>query len=85
MTYDITERWDIGLIASTLFSGGFESRQYGLGVEAGYNVTQNLWVSAGYNFFGFRDDDLDEENTSNPGVYVRLRFKFDEDMFNWLR
>ena len=84
-TYDITERWDVGLIASTLFMESFDSRQYGLGLEAGYQVTRNLWLSAGYNFFGFKDDDLDEENTSNPGVYARIRFKFDESMFNWLQ
>ena len=85
MTYDITERWDLGLIGSTLFMESFESQQYGLGMEAGYHLTHNLWLSAGYNFFGFKDEDLDEEDASNPGVYVRMRFKFDETMFNWLQ
>ena len=85
MMYDFSERWDLGLIASTLFMEGFESQQYGLGLEAGYQLTRNLWLSAGYNFFGFKDEDLDEEDASNPGAYARMRVKFDEEMFNWLQ
>ena len=42
-------------------------------------------MSAGYNFFGFKEEDLDEEDTSKPVVYARMRFKFDEEMFNWLQ
>ncbi|MGB5443171.1 MAG: carboxypeptidase regulatory-like domain-containing protein [Gammaproteobacteria bacterium] len=83
--YDLSERWDLGLIGSTLFMEGFDARQYGLGLEAGYQLTRNLWLSAGYNFFGFKDEDLDEEDVSNPGAYARMRVKFDEEMFNWLQ
>jgi len=84
MLYDLNERWDAGITGSILFTEGFESRQYGLGVEAGYRVNRNLWLSAGYNFFGFEDEDLGGDDT-NPGAYVRMRFKFDEDLFDWLR
>ena len=83
--YDLTERWDLGLNISTLFSGGADSIQYGLGVEVGRMVTTNLWLSAGYNFFGFRDDDLSGQDETNPGAYLRVRFKFDENMFGWLQ
>ncbi|MGH8511709.1 MAG: hypothetical protein ACREU8_10125 [Gammaproteobacteria bacterium] len=50
---DLTERWDLGLQGSVLAGDGFKSLQFGLGPEAGYRVTENLWVSAGYNLFGF--------------------------------
>lgn len=81
LTFDLTDRWDVGLIANTLFSGDRKARQYGLGIEAGYLVSSNLWLSAGYNFFGFKDDDLAGADYTNRGAYVRLRYKFDEELF----
>ena len=44
-------------------------------------VMENLWASAGYNFFGYRDDDLTSGEYTNKGAFVRLRYKFDEDLF----
>jgi len=86
--YDITESWDIGLMAASLqgrASGGGGSsgwsRQYAYGIEAGYALQSNLWLSAGYNFRGFADKDLTASEYTNSGVYLRLRFKFDEDLF----
>ena len=79
-TYDLTSRWDIGLLASALVSNGFRTRQMGLGGEAGYLVTGNLWLSIGYNIFGFKDADLTGTDNTARGVFLRLRFKFDEDL-----
>lgn len=81
--YDITDRWDAGLMASSLFSDFFKSNQYGAGVEVGYLVKANLWLSLGYNIFGFVDKDFSAEEYTNPGVYIRLRMKFDESLFSW--
>jgi opacity protein-like surface antigen len=80
VTVDLNHDWDVGAQASILASRGFSDRQFGVGVEAGYQVADNLWLSAGYNVFGFKEKDL----TSDPmdrGFFVRLRFKFDEDVF----
>ncbi|CAN5884471.1 MAG: hypothetical protein USCGTAYLOR_02806 [Chromatiales bacterium USCg_Taylor] len=80
-TMDLTERWDIGLQASALAGEGFESVQFGFGPELGYRVADNLWSSAGYNLFGFEDEDLSADEHTDQGVYARLRFKFDEELF----
>lgn len=56
--------------------------QYGLGFDVGLRVATNLWLSIGYNFFGFKDDDLAGVNYTNPGFFFRFRYKFDEDLFN---
>ncbi len=79
-TYDITDRWDVGFAASALFSGAFETVQYGLGLETGVMVANNLWLSVGYNFFGFHDEDLAGVNYTNPGFFFRFRYKFDEEL-----
>ena len=80
-TYEINNHWDVSAFGSTLFGRGDVGRQHGLGVEVGYMLTANLWLSAGYNFFGFRDDDLSGGDYTNRGTFLRMRFKFDEDLF----
>lgn len=79
--WDIAPRWDVSLNASTMFGNGAQSKYYGLGVELGYMVMENLWVSGGYNFFGYRDDDLASGEYTSKGAFIRLRYKFDEDLF----
>ncbi|MDD4964524.1 MAG: SdrD B-like domain-containing protein [Gallionella sp.] len=80
--WDITERWDAGVLGSVMGDRGFRSIRYGLGAETGYLLQANLWLSIGYNFFGFKDTDLIGQNATDKGFFVRLRFKFDEDLFS---
>ena len=82
LTYDLNERWDVGVAGNALFSGDLRSRQIGVGPEVGYLVSGNLWLSAGYNFFGFMDKDLGGADHTTGGAFIRLRFKFDEDLFS---
>ena len=79
--YDINERWDAGIQAGSMWSDN-DSRNYLIGAEVGYTPMANLWVSAGYNFKGYHDDDIASGSDNQQGAYIRLRFKFDEDLFN---
>lgn len=80
LTYDISERWDVSGLLYRFWSPG-HARQHAIGVEAGYLVTQNLWLSAGYNVLGFREPDMSGSDYTRRGLFVRLRFKFDETLF----
>jgi len=79
--YDFAEKWDIGVLGSALYSPQGKATQWASGLELGYQLKQNLWVSGGYNFSGFSDDDLSGSDYTAKGMYVRLRFKFDENLF----
>jgi hypothetical protein len=79
--YDMTEKWDVGLMASVLGSPQGNSRQWAAGLETGYTLRQNLWISLGFNWTGFSDRDLAGSNYTQQGLYIRLRYKFDEDVF----
>lgn len=79
-TYGLSERWDVSAMAYQMWSPG-GSRQYAFGTEVGYLLTSNLWLSGGYNWRGFRDDDMTGGEYTNQGAFLRLRFKFDEDLF----
>ena len=77
-TWEFAPKWDAGLVSSVLFGEGTQSKRYGVGLELGYLVAQNLWVSAGYNLFGYKDADMAGADYTARGAYVRLRYKFDE-------
>lgn len=79
--YDLTERWDIGLQAGTYWNEQADDMSYILGAEVGYSPMTNLWLSLGYNFMGFEDEDIAYDDSTQEGAYFRLRFKFDEDLF----
>ena len=79
--YDVTENWDLGLMTSVQF-GQYGARQYALGIEAGYLLKQNLWLSVGANSTGFvADRDLAGYEYTQQGVYLRMRYKFDQNLF----
>ncbi len=78
--WEFAPRWDASMHGSSIWSGGSRSRAYAIGLELGFMVMENLWLSAGYNFQGFRDDELTSGEFTNKGVYVRFRYKFDEDL-----
>ena len=79
--YDISERWDVGLQAGTYWNKQADDMSYMLGAEVGYSPMTNLWLSLGYNFMGFEDEDIAYDDTTQQGAYFRLRFKFDENLF----
>ena len=76
----LTDRWDIG--ANTSIYHSYESRliDYGLGVDVGYNVGRNLWLTLGYNVLGFDDEDFDQARYTASGPYLRLSVKADQQM-----
>lgn len=79
--YDINERWDMSVQAGTLWANRGAGTRYLVGAELGYLVVTNLWVSTGYNFMGYQDDELANTSSTGEGAYLRFRFKFDEDLF----
>lgn len=80
VTYDVTNRWSVGTLVSVL-QGQNSARQYAYGLEMGYVVMDNLLVTLGYNWSGFRDGDLTGGDYTNRGWVFGMRYKFDEDLF----
>jgi hypothetical protein len=69
----------VGVLASTTTGGGTSDQ--GCAVEVGRRVIDNLWVSAGAIAGRYADAELFSTNSSWRGVYLRVRFKFDESTF----
>jgi uncharacterized repeat protein (TIGR01451 family) len=77
--WDVTARWDAGVQGYRTWGAG--ATQYAVGVELGYLVWKNLWLSVGCNAKGFDAPDLAGEAYTQRGVYLHLNFKFDESLF----
>jgi hypothetical protein len=82
---DVSPKWSVGVDSSALFSNSFNNIQYANGFELGYLLRKNLWVSGGYNVTGFYDRDLSGDEATRRGPFVRMRFKFDESLFPFLK
>ena len=78
-TWDVSERWDVGLQAYRMWGNGVA--ETAVGVEVGYLAWRNMWLSAGYNVKGFQAAALAGDAYTQRGIYLRMRFKFDEAVF----
>lgn len=85
--YNLTERWDVGLQASLLHAWNVGQLDYRTGVSVGYSLFKNTWVSLGYNFTGFNDEDFSAADFTAAGPYIKFRLKFDQqsvrEMVDW--
>jgi uncharacterized repeat protein (TIGR01451 family) len=80
--YDITRNWDIGIFASVMRSLNAGVTHYGMGASLGYNLTNNVWLSLGYNLRGLNDRDFIAAAFRERGMFITLRVKVDQDTFN---
>ncbi len=79
--HDISRHWDLGVHISTLRSANAGNALYSYGVSAGWDFAKNVWLSVGYNFDGFSDDDFSLAEYTAKGPFVKMRFKFDQYTF----
>lgn len=71
--------WDIGTHAHMLNSWESNVQDYSWGVSAGFAPQTNMWISVGYNFEGFRDDDFSGSDYTAKGAYLKFRMKVDQE------
>ncbi len=76
--YDVTEKIDVGFRGSML-AGEDTGTAYSWGPSVGVSPVDNVWISAGYNVAGFKDDDFEAAEYTRKGVYLQMRIKFDQN------
>jgi uncharacterized repeat protein (TIGR01451 family) len=77
----LTRRFDLGAHAAVLHSWESNVMDYSTGVDLGMTLAKNVWISLGYNFAGFRDDDFSASRHTAQGPYLSIRIKADQDTF----
>ena len=81
LMYDLTSKIDVSVMGAVLHSPQGHATQYAAGAEVGYLLAKNMWLSAGYNISGFDNADISGNEYHQRGAFLRLRIKFDEDVF----
>lgn len=76
--YDITEKWDVGFSGGILHGWNAGLYEYTIGPSVGTTLMDNVWVSVGYNFAGFEDEDFSSAGFTAQGPYIQCRIKFDQ-------
>ncbi len=77
--YDITDKIELGIQGSLLHAYESQSILESFGIYVGYNLFKNSYIGLGYNFEGYKDPDFDDLRSSQQGLYVRFRLKFDQE------
>jgi uncharacterized repeat protein (TIGR01451 family) len=79
LTRELDHRSNLSLMAS--FATKHDGNKIGLGLEYNRAIRDNLWLGLGYNHSDIDDADLLEADGPGNGFYIRLRWKFDENIF----
>ncbi|WP_404338457.1 hypothetical protein AB2M62_06005 [Sphingomonas sp. MMS12-HWE2-04] len=79
---DIRRNLDIGVQGSVQHSWTEGTAAFSFGPAVGVSPGKALWVSAGYNFSGYRDRDFEASRYTRHGPYVSFRMKFDQSLLN---
>jgi hypothetical protein len=77
----LTRRFDLGAHVAALHSWESDVMDYSAGLDVGTTFAKNVWISVGYNFAGFRDDDFSASRHTAQGPYIKIRIKADQDTF----
>jgi hypothetical protein len=83
--YDVTPEWDVGGQLYGLHSWEAGTMDYALGLSVGHSFAKNVWLSVGYNFAGFYDEDFAGARYTAQGPYLQFRVKFDQDSYKELK
>ncbi len=76
--FDLTEKIDLGLRGQLMTTSGTGTKEFSYGPSIGIAPVKNVWINAGYNVVGFKDDDFEAAEYSRKGVYLQMRIKFDQ-------
>ena len=85
LNFDINRRFNVDLRGGLLATDGTSEMRFSAGAGIHYLINKNARVGLSYNFGGFSDEDLDQEEYNAHGLRLGVQFKFDEDMFEWLQ
>ena len=87
LRHDLWGGFDIGARAALRHSWSDGTAQQLYSASIGYIMMKNLWVTAGYNFGGYKDSDFSKSDWTTQGPFVTFKYKFDQqtlkELLNW--
>lgn len=80
----IGERFEIGGTATVRSNLTDGTTSFAFGPQLGFVPADGVLVTLGYNISGFRDEDFSASRSTDKGIFVAVRAKFDADTFSFL-
>jgi hypothetical protein len=77
--HDITKHIDLGLQSTWSYNNATKTGEWSYGPSLGFSPEKNIWISLGWNFKGFSDQDFEAARHKERGPYIKLRAKFDQN------
>jgi outer membrane protein OmpA-like peptidoglycan-associated protein len=77
--YDLSSKWDFGGQLYALHAWESGTTDWSAGVSVGHSFAKNVWLSVGFNFAGFEDEDFAQARYTAAGAFIQFRIKFDQD------
>jgi hypothetical protein len=77
--FDLNPKWDIGGQFYALHAWESGTMDWSAGLSVGHSFAKNVWLSVGYNFAGFEDEDFAQARYTANGPYIQFRIKFDQE------
>jgi hypothetical protein len=77
-TTQIKDRWTLGGSLRRFDQQELDEARTGAGLEVGYMVIRNLWITGGYNVAGFAAPGMPGADGTQRGGFISFRLKFDE-------
>ncbi len=74
----LSPKWDVGAHTSIYQSYASDVTDYGVGLSLAYNLRDNMWVTLGFNAFGFDDNDFAAARYTAQGPYIQISIKADQ-------
>ena len=81
--YDLTDDLNIGAEYRLLHQIEAGDKLNGYSADVGYVVYRNVRLTAGYNFKGYKERDLVDYTLWSRGPFIRMSFKFSEELLGW--
>jgi len=72
--------WDWGAHTSIYHAYTSKVLDHGFGLDVGYNVRDNIWLTLGYNIAGFTDSDFTAAGYTATGPYLQISIKADQQL-----
>ncbi|WP_083989470.1 DUF11 domain-containing protein [Paraurantiacibacter namhicola] len=82
--FGIGERIELGGMATVRANLDDDTVSYAIGPQIGFVPADDVLLTVGYNFTGFRDPDFSGMRHTDEGFYASVRIKFDADSFSFL-
>ncbi len=75
--------WDVSVAGRVVQQIETGTLRYGGGIQAGRMIRENVWVGAGYDFGGHRDEDTELNEFTQNGFHIGVKLKFDEKLLGY--